>query len=87
MSKFFILLLIGQDYLLIMADKQVFILEGDQPDQKKMFAQWFDERPKDKVLLAFSTNSDVRTISMSQKPPFNLGKRSSFIAANQTKIS
>ena len=38
--------LIEQDYLLIMADKQVFILEGDQPDQKKMFAQWFDERPK-----------------------------------------
>ena len=37
---------IGQDYLLIMADKQVFILEGDQPDQKKMFEQWYDEGPK-----------------------------------------
>ena len=29
-----------------MADKQVFILEGGQPDQKKTFAQWFDEGPK-----------------------------------------
>ena len=29
-----------------MADKQVFILEGDQPDQKKMVAQWFDKGPK-----------------------------------------
>ena len=37
---------IGQDYLLIMAGKQVFILEGDQPDQKKIFAQWFDEEPE-----------------------------------------
>ena len=32
--------------LLIMADKQVFILDGYQPDQKKTFAQWFDEGPK-----------------------------------------
>ena len=29
-----------------MADKQVFTLEGGQPDQKKTFAQWFDEGPK-----------------------------------------
>ena len=37
---------IGQDYVLIMEDKQVFILEGDKPDQRKMFAQWFNKGPK-----------------------------------------
>ena len=40
-----------------------------------------------RIKNGMTPNSDVRTISMSQKTPLNLGERSSFIAANQTKIS
>ena len=49
---------IGQDYLLIMADKQVFILEGDNQIRRRCLHNGSTRGPK--VLLAFSTNSDVR---------------------------
>ena len=74
---------IGEDYSFITADKQVSILERDQPDQKRMFAQWFDEGPKGPP----GPLNKLRCEDNFNVPKDTIEDGGSFITANQTEIS